>query len=177
MNYLIFSDAHGDRKEFDFILDKYKNDPQIKAIFYNGDSQFKSSDLAFENIFSVVGNMDLYEKFNDENVYFSNVDNLTFYQTHGHLTRADYGLDTMYEKAIENNAQVVLYGHTHVVDATEYKNIIFINPGSIAYPKGENAALGGTYAILEVTEKEYIINFYSRAGVKIDSISKIFIRK
>ncbi|MDR0899892.1 MAG: YfcE family phosphodiesterase [Lactobacillaceae bacterium] len=177
MKYLIFSDAHLDRKEFEFIVDKYKDDTDVVARFYNGDSQFEARDPIFEGLTTVVGNMDFDQPFNIENVYHSNQDDITFYQTHGHLYRADYNLDTLWEQANKFNAEIVLFGHTHEVVSEIYKGKLFINPGSISNPRGPQAFLGGTYVVLNVTNEAFEVDYFGRAGEKISSISKIFERK
>jgi putative phosphoesterase len=177
MKYVIFSDAHGDHKEFDFIVDKYKNDSEVKYIFYNGDSQFKADDPSFNGLITVGGNVDFGQDFPKENLISSNEDHITFYQTHGHLTDANSGLSKMFELAKEKTADIVLYGHTHVVLAEEHEGILFINPGSISDPKGINATLGGTYVVLIANDDEFIVEYHGRSGNKIDSISKVFHRK
>ena len=64
--------------------------------------------------------------------------------------------------AQEANAQVALFGHTHLEGAVVFDDILFINPGSIHLPKGPHANLGGTYAVLDVTETRYDVRFYNR---------------
>lgn len=41
---------------------------------------------------------------------------------------------------------IVIYGHTHLYEAEERDGLLFLNPGSVGYPKGGRPA---TYAILE----------------------------
>lgn len=50
----------------------------------------------------------------------------------------------------------------HKEGAVSYDHKLFINPGSTTLPKGLRADLGGTYAVLEVTDDKYIVTFYTR---------------
>lgn len=177
MKYLIFSDAHGDRKEFERLIEKFKNDSEIETIFYNGDSEFKADDEIFYGLQSVVGNMDFSEPFNEFNLYESKNDDVVFYQNHGHLNNANSTLDEMWQNADEFGADIILFGHTHIVLTEVYKEKLFINPGSISLPKGPNANLGGTYVILTIENNDYSVEYYSRDDQKINSISKKFIRE
>lgn len=180
MKYLIFSDAHGDRNRFERIITRYQDNQEIEAIFYNGDSEFPPTDDVFDGIYSVTGNNDFPDaagnKFNDENVYTSSKDEITFYQTHGHLTGANFGLDEMYDKALENNADIILFGHTHVLFNEMYQGKLFINPGSISLPRGRQANLGGTYAMLNVTNHDYLVEYLDMEGKTIDSLSRVYKR-
>ena len=56
--------------------------------------------------------------------------------THGHAEGAYYGLGRMGQVAAENQADVVLYGHTHVASRKEEDLVHYINPGSCSHPRG-----------------------------------------
>ncbi len=60
--------------------------------------------------------------------------------THGHSEGAYYGLGRMNQVALENQADVVFYGHTHVASRQEEDCTFFINPGSCARPRGGQKA-------------------------------------
>lgn len=55
--------------------------------------------------------------------------------THGHKYRAYYGLEGLYFKALEVDADLVLYGHTHIQDINNNGKVIFLNPGSVSIPR------------------------------------------
>ncbi|MCX7885620.1 MAG: metallophosphoesterase [Caloramator sp.] len=55
--------------------------------------------------------------------------------THGHRYNVYFGLESLYFKALEAGAELVLYGHTHVQDINNRKNIFFLNPGSVSRPR------------------------------------------
>ena len=56
--------------------------------------------------------------------------------THGHAEGVYYGLSRLNQTAIESQADVVFYGHTHVASRQEMDCTFFINPGSCARPRG-----------------------------------------
>ncbi|MGO0154654.1 YfcE family phosphodiesterase [Leuconostoc mesenteroides] len=163
VKFLVVSDIHSDRKILVDILAHWRD--QVAGIFYNGDSELHADDDVFEGVSTVIGNMD-----NDPDFVEARstvIEDITFFQTHGHLYNATAilkwaHLDLMNEAASNVHAQVVLFGHTHKEGAVSYDQKLFINPGSTTLPKGPHANLGGTYAILEVTDNQYIVTFYTR---------------
>ena len=58
---------------------------------------------------------------------------------------------------MNKKADVVIFGHTHRPEVQKYNDILFINPGSIAYPRDEG---GPSVAILSVAGSETEITFY-----------------
>jgi putative phosphoesterase len=57
--------------------------------------------------------------------------------THGHRYGVNFNTKTIKEAALRNNANIVMYGHTHIpmIDLSEF--IWAINPGSISLPRQE----------------------------------------
>ena len=55
--------------------------------------------------------------------------------THGHRYRVYYDLNTLYYKALEEKADMVLYGHTHRQSIEWIGNVLFVNPGSPSLPR------------------------------------------
>ena len=68
--------------------------------------------------------------------------------THGHNYNVNYGLMNLSYKAEEENAQIVLYGHTHRYNVDYINNIFFLNPGSVSRPRDKDASA----AILNISE-------------------------
>ncbi len=56
-----------------------------------------------------------------------------FFITHGHKYGVKYGLYTLQLAAKERQADVVLFGHTHVPYETYEDGMYFLNPGSLGY--------------------------------------------
>lgn len=170
--FLIISDTHGDR---DILLQiKTHWHSKVEGIFYNGDSELSAQDDVFDGISTVVGNMDYDPNFVDDRTV--TIAGTTFFQTHGHLYQVTVpgtwaNLALMDQSAQNRAAQVVLFGHTHLEGAVSYNHKLFINPGSITLPKGPRAMIGGTYAVLVVEEKQYVVHFYNRAHQLLDNLT------
>lgn len=69
--------------------------------------------------------------------------------THGHRYNLYYGVEDLYSKALEVEAQVVLYGHTHVQNVERIGDILFLNPGSVSLPRDGKPG----FAILTINQK------------------------
>lgn len=171
-DYLIISDTHGDHAIMEQIIADY--DGQVKAMFYNGDSEFADNDPIFDYLLPVVGNMDFDDGFPDERNYAD--DEVKIYQTHGHLYNTEFKLDRLRERASQTEAEIVTSGHTHKLGAEMIDGKLFINPGSISLPKGEYSYLGGTYAILTVEPAEFKVQFYTRDEEPVPSLGFTFAR-
>lgn len=158
MKYLFISDAHGDEKILTDIFKSYKN--QVDQIFYNGDFELPASDLLFKDVLTVLGNMDSDLNLKKENIYQKEIN---IFQTHGHLYNVNYNVFELLNRAKSVNAQIVTFGHTHKLGVEVIENILFLNPGSISQPRGQFTSLGGTFAIINVDNNNYKLQYYNRS--------------
>ena len=55
---------------------------------------------------------------------------------HGHNYGIKYSLDELQKRAEDKEADIVIFGHSHVPYYKEKDGIIFINPGSTSLPRG-----------------------------------------
>ncbi len=69
---------------------------------------------------------------------------------HGHRQRVSYGMESLYFRAQEDGAGIVLFGHTHRPFLEWQGGILFANPGSPVYPRQMNSQ--GTYLLLHLSE-------------------------
>ena len=58
-----------------------------------------------------------------------------FFITHGHRYDVKYSLSRLKFRALEQKADVVLFGHTHISQIVYEEGIWFINPGSPSIPR------------------------------------------
>ena len=99
------------------------------------------------NVKCVKGNCDSYDCYSysidgDNELKFS-VNNKNFFVCHGHYHNVKIGINSLYRFAKDNNIDFVVFGHTHIPIYETIDNITFINPGSLAYPRGgSNKAFG-----------------------------------
>jgi putative phosphoesterase len=99
---------------------------------------------------AVTGNCDRSVTGPQEEVW--QVDGHRIFLTHGHLYGVKYGLLKLYYRARELDAEIVIFGHTHVPLDEIYEGIYFINPGSVSWSRGQ--ALN-SYAVLEFEKGQY----------------------
>ena len=68
------------------------------------------------------------------NVMF-NVAGMNIYLTHGHENGVYYGLENLAYTALERQASLVFYGHTHVAARVVSNSMYLVNPGSCSSPR------------------------------------------
>ncbi|MGI6151877.1 MAG: metallophosphoesterase family protein, partial [Christensenellales bacterium] len=69
------------------------------------------------------------------------------YCTHGHKFGVSFSLNRLYYRAREKDAAIALFGHTHRPLLDNIGGLILLNPGSVAYPRGNYAP---TFALLDI---------------------------
>lgn len=158
MKCLVVSDSHGDRDVLVRLLDKYRG--QVDAFFHCGDSELPHDDAVFQEMFTVQGNMDFDAVIPNE--VNPTIDEVTVYMTHGHLVGVNMGLDHLLANAEVHNAKLAFFGHTHQLGVERRGGVVVLNPGSITYPRGEFARIGGTYAIVTTSAAGIDIQYYDR---------------
>ncbi len=150
MKILIFSDTHGDVLTMKEIIGR--NRSNVDLVIHLGDhlKDLQSVMIDFPTIASlgVLGNCDF------ASMYFGakfegtfTVENRKIFYTHGHKYNVKFGHDYIVSNAKFNNADVVLYGHSHVAVFEEFGGVTVINPGSLSFPRDGSR---GTYALLEI---------------------------
>ena len=71
------------------------------------------------------------------------VEGKRIFMTHGNLYGVKMGLDQLITTAMYRNADVVLFGHTHIPYSEEFEGMLILNPGSVG--RGEK-----TYAVITI---------------------------
>lgn len=128
---IVISDTHGSREQV-------KRVEQIMlesdVVIHLGDGL---SDMApyrgvlGDKLVTVRGNCDVLGAPDERLV---DIEGVPFFLTHGHRYRVKSNLINVGYAGCENHAVVVLYGHTHIADMTEFEGLRLINPGSLARP-------------------------------------------
>lgn len=155
MKVLVVSDNHKDEASLEELIYIYE-DESVDLWLHAGDSEFGADHAVWETFKTVKGNMDWENEF--PLVRVETTAEKPFVLLHGHKHQAKYSRDSMAKVAKENDAHIVFYGHTHVAKVDTKDGIFFINPGSIAQPRGNLRK--GSYAIYEQNEEGEWIRFY-----------------
>lgn len=136
----VISDTHKMNRYID-IAKKYIED--IDVLIHLGDDSADRDRLAqgFDGeVYCVRGNCDMSNKYPKEQLL--EFCGFRIFITHGDLYGVKRGLNSLYYRAKELNADIALFGHTHQHLIEEYDNIVLMNPGSISLPNFRGRYLG-----------------------------------
>ncbi|MGL4950268.1 MAG: metallophosphoesterase family protein [Mycoplasma sp.] len=128
---LIISDTHGD----DTWLKKL-NLHNYDYLIHAGDHSMSKDDISRITPYYVDGNND----WGKQETLFFNIRDFKFMLTHGHNNLSfPYSNPTWYEslynQAVSNNADFVIFGHTHIPIVQKVDKVFFINPGSMSFSR------------------------------------------
>ncbi|MGB9727877.1 MAG: metallophosphoesterase family protein [Nitrososphaeria archaeon] len=149
---LIISDTHCESMAQlpQKIVDEIKN---VDAIVHAGDyTHIKLvEELAeIKTFYGVYGNMDSYEIKNrlPEKLVI-NLDGFKIGVTHPPEGGPPYNIKRRVKNIIKEKTDVIIFGHTHKPEISEYENILYLNPGSakpsIFHPQ--------TFILLNISDK------------------------
>ena len=160
---LIVSDSHGLTKELEQIKERHN----VDAYIHCGDSELSNNHRALKNFTIVKGNCDGDASFEHEEMIV--IQGVKFFITHGHLYNVKSHLINLSYRAEEMDAKIICYGHSHIAGVQRIGDQIFINPGSIRYPRGRTEK---TYALMIFDEslQKVSITFYTLYGDIINSL-------
>ena len=162
MEFLCLSDSHGCTKNILEVLSRQIKRPDGIIFLGDGLRDFTYCDLGDIPLYSVRGNCD--SKLFPIELYADDERILDIYGkkimlTHGHTYGVKSGMSRLIYAAAEKNADVVLFGHTHIPleayidkDNSEMldKPLYIMNPGSVG-------SYDGDFGLLTVTRKGEIL--------------------
>jgi hypothetical protein len=128
----IVSDTHNMKPSIDKAIPYLKN---CDLIIHAGDKFADSKYIHNEtkvDIIAVKGNCDFEDV--EEEILFE-VEEKTILLCHGDKYAVKYGIDKLEEVAKKNNADIVIFGHTHIPLQIKKDDILYINPGSTSIPR------------------------------------------
>lgn len=140
---LIFSDTHGNINR---CIDIISSTDSISAIIHAGDCTGDAEDLsyAYPNIpvYFVKGNNDFFSDAPSNMTVM--IDGVRIFISHGHEERVKYESDyrTFRAKAKAANADLAVFGHTHISYISYDGSMTVVNPGSVLF--------GASYAEAEI---------------------------
>lgn len=142
---LIVSDTHGSIDSIKSVIKKEKPDYTIHAGDFCVDIDFMKEHFSH----FVAGNNDVE---GSEILEFS-IDNINFVLTHGHRIITFFSfhntkMERLNEFLISKNADVLIFGHTHIEMFEKNNDLFILNPGSLVYPRNTNSKK--TYMILHI---------------------------
>ncbi|HLO25522.1 MAG TPA: metallophosphoesterase [Geobacteraceae bacterium] len=141
MRFLLLSDTHGN---YPLAIRALEMAGQVDLIFHLGDGIDDArliEEITGHRFIMVPGNCDRSAPGPlDVTAVFAG---LKFFITHGDNYNVKGGLSLLQKKALTENVQIVLYGHTHTGSIELLDGILFVNPGCLRYrwPKTSYAIL------------------------------------
>lgn len=149
---LAVSDSHGD---VSLLKEIVRQNQTCDMVIHLGDKytdgEHVMSEFPTMAFLCVAGNCDFtygFKYVKNEGTFA--VEERKIFYTHGHKYNVKNGEDYLIMQAKMNNADVVLFGHSHVFTAFEKNGVTVINPGSIAFPRDGST---GTYCVIEIDGK------------------------
>lgn len=164
---LIISDSHGLTRELQVIRERHLN--EVDVMIHCGDSQLMPNDQAISGYVMVMGNCDFGGEFPLETVIEAS--GYKFFITHGHRYSVKTSLMSLKYKAQEMEADIVCFGHSHVLGAEVIAGTLFINPGSIRLPRER---LEKTYVILDLKDDAVKMTVYDVSGKELTDLAYEF---
>ena len=146
MKVLIVSDTHGKNCN---LLQTMERVSPIDLLIHLGDCGgaedfiIAAAPCATE---MVAGNNDFFNDFPKEKLI--SIGKYTVLLTHGHRYGVYYSTQELFETAVRCNADIVMFGHTHVPMIDLNHGIWMINPGSMTLPR-QNGRIP-TYIIMDL---------------------------
>ena len=163
MKAIVFSDSHDRVSLMEDLTKKYLS--RIDCIIHLGDCTEDTAALRElgKPLFQVRGNNDYDSLYPLEHTV--SLAGKRIYMTHGHRQKVYWNTDVLYYTAAQEQADVALFGHTHVPYLENEGGIIIMNPGSISLPRGGN---GLTFGFLTVEGGKITASVmeYSREGIR-----------
>jgi putative phosphoesterase len=162
---LVLSDTHGSIHALKTVLNWAKDrmppkDTICDAVFL-GDGVYDlrpTADAAgfFSNWKIVRGNNDYEHSIQDSAVF--DFSGYRFFICHGHRHSLYGGHHTLISAGRSNDANIVIFGHTHVPFLKNEGGLLLVNPGSVGRPRSR---IGATFAVIECIPGEQLkVKFY-----------------
>lgn len=165
---LVISDSHGLTEELEVIRERHLK--EVDLMIHCGDSQLMPDDKAISGYLTVMGNCDFGGGYPMETIF--EAAGRKFFITHGHRYSVKSTLMKLKYKAQELKADIVCFGHSHVLGAEVIDGILFLNPGSIRLPRER---FEKTYVILELLVDKIKLSVFEVNGRELTDLQREFV--
>lgn len=146
MRIAVVSDTHGQEYYMKKVIEKISDADMMIHLGDNADDADYIGMYFKGRVIKVKGNCDFINTAPLEII--ETIENKKIFITHGHKYGVKYGMGMIWDRAVELQADIALFGHTHE-SLCDYKSgIWFINPGSVAFPRDGSRSI----AILDIED-------------------------
>lgn len=154
MRILVISDSHGRR---DLVEKCIRQNSKAEVVIHLGDlvadinhMQFDFPDRMFIN---VKGNCDW--GIDVPTTQCVTLEGVRIFLTHGHTQGVKYSIETLMSAARQNEAQICLYGHTHVPYNKYHNGLYVMNPGSLSEPRDSSRP---SFGLIDIVPQGIVTN-------------------
>lgn len=148
MKILVLSDTHGHTSKAEKAI---KANREVDLIIHLGDyfrdAQKLSATFPEIPIEYIYGNSDFMIENNVPAEKIIEVCGKRIFLTHGHRYSVKWDYERLISKAQEQNADILLFGHTHIPELIVNDRFYLLNPGSTSDPRADSDE---SYAIIEI---------------------------
>ena len=154
MRIIVISDTH---RKFDALVKIFERNSSADLFIFLGDGEREWDDIKcmypLKKILSVCGNCDYNSFSHGVGTTFAEGKKILF--LHGHSHGVKSGTGEVIRLARENNADIVLFGHTHQRYYCYDDGLHILNPGSAGNPRDGKKA---SYAFIDITKAGIVCN-------------------
>ncbi len=137
---LVLADTHGHKARIAIVLRRFADTDMIIHLGdYSRDAELIRS-LTDKPVYAVRGNCDFSSEMEAE--LLLTIEGVRLLAVHGHRQNVKSSLLNLGLYALEAEANVALFGHTHMPAEQYYQNILLYNPGSLGEPRGMRPSVG-----------------------------------
>ena len=143
MRIAVVSDSHGNKKAIDKIFNNYKFD---HFVFLGDGVEDLGLYINLPNVHIVRGNCDFFSDYPLEQKL--DFDGVKILITHGHKYMVKFTTNMLSQSAVEQGAQLALFGHTHKFCDVSSDGVRLINPGALK---------NNTFALIEICQDNIVV--------------------
>ena len=137
---LVMADTHGHKARIAMAVKRFD---EVDIILHLGDYSRDAEQirgLTKKPVYAVRGNCDISS--GAESELLLTFEGVRVLMTHGHRQNVKSSLLGLGLFALEQDANVVLFGHTHLPAEEFYESILLYNPGSLGEPRNLRPSVG-----------------------------------
>lgn len=153
MKVLVISDTHGDISHVCQVIEQIEQEG-LTHIIHCGDyiEDAKALEEMYPQfvMYKVAGNCDGYGA---GGTFLEYIDDVAIMMTHGHNQNVKESYEEIWIDAVAHEAQIAVFGHTHMAYLAYEEDIILLNPGSMTWPRDQRFP---SFAIIEIIKGEIV---------------------
>lgn len=159
MKIVVVSDSHGNYSNFSSILKQHRD---CDRIIHAGDGESDVQDLEmyekalFKKLIFVGGNCDIHGI--HERTKIAEIGDVRIFIAHGDRFEVKSDKTVIARKAIEENCQVAIFGHSHIKYCNTVEGVFLLNPGSCDIQGDKTPP---SYAIMWIESGNISAEFYN----------------